>query len=58
MDQPSSSIVVQGVLRPAFLEEHSFIKKHISVRRTRNDEMNHLGKIVEENIKGLVRVLS
>nr|AIZ68165.1 pentatricopeptide repeat superfamily protein, putative isoform 1 [Albuca bracteata] len=51
MDQPSASIVMQGVLRPAFAEEHSFIKKHLSVGGSSNDEVPHHGKIVEEKIK-------
>lgn len=53
MGQPSASIVVQGVLRPAFIEENSFIKKHLSVGGTGDDEVHHLGK----NIKGLTHIL-
>ncbi|PIN16281.1 Ubiquitinyl hydrolase 1 [Handroanthus impetiginosus] len=30
MEQPSAGLVIQGLLRPAFIEEHSIIQKHIS----------------------------
>lgn len=51
MDQPAASIVVQGVLKPAFAEDHSFIRKHLSVGSTRSDEVSPGRKFVGEKLK-------
>lgn len=31
MDQPPAGLAIQGLLRPAFVEEHTIIQKHLSV---------------------------
>lgn len=38
MEQPSSTIVVQGILKATAVEEHSFLRNHLSVADTINDE--------------------
>lgn len=53
MEQPSSFIVVQGLLRPAFIEEHTFVRKHPLGGNTSNGEMHHPGEVVEDNIEEL-----
>lgn len=45
MGPPSASIVVQGVLRPAFAEEHSFFKKCSSGHATNDYEVADLEKL-------------
>lgn len=31
MEQPSTGLAIQGVLRPAFIEEHSVIRRHSDI---------------------------
>lgn len=48
MDQPPAGIAIQGLLRPAFIEEHSVIRKHISEHQSSNvADVNGAGNIVE-----------
>lgn len=37
MDQPPAGLAIQGLLRPAFLEEHAVIQKHMSDNHSSND---------------------
>ncbi|KAK4403624.1 hypothetical protein Sango_0731000 [Sesamum angolense] len=42
MDQPSTGLAVQGLLRPAFVEEHSVVQKHTSDTESRDIDANHI----------------
>ncbi|XP_010261376.1 PREDICTED: uncharacterized protein At3g49140 isoform X2 [Nelumbo nucifera] len=46
MEQPPAGLAIQGLLRPAFNEESSFIQKYIPGHERRNDNSNNQ---VEEN---------
>ncbi|XP_058108957.1 uncharacterized protein At3g49140-like isoform X1 [Magnolia sinica] len=53
MDQPSTGLAIQGLLRPAFIEEHAIVRKHIAGKQTNNDGANQAAKVVEDNTEGL-----
>ncbi|XVF53523.1 hypothetical protein PTKIN_Ptkin05aG0105700 [Pterospermum kingtungense] len=38
MEQPSTGLAIQGLLRPTLIEEHSEIQKHISTNQSRSSE--------------------
>ncbi|KAF5179557.1 Pentatricopeptide repeat (PPR) superfamily protein [Thalictrum thalictroides] len=46
MDQPAPGICIQGLLRPAFIEESSVIRKHN--RDSSNDETNRVEKVSDD----------
>ncbi|KAK1399491.1 FMN-binding split barrel [Heracleum sosnowskyi] len=48
MDQPPAGLAIQGILRPSFLEEHSFIHKNKSDCASSNNESNQVGKVAED----------
>lgn len=51
MDQPSTGLALQALLRPAFVEEHSVIQKHISGTESSDIDANHIaGKQIQEGI--------
>ncbi|KAI0491439.1 hypothetical protein KFK09_025699 [Dendrobium nobile] len=52
MDQPSASVIIQGLLRPAFVEEHKLTKKHPSIIDVGSSEGQHIGKQIEVNKEG------
>lgn len=56
MNQPPAGIAVQGLLRPAFIEEQSVIQKHISSNQTDNANANQVEKILEDNAEDLEKV--
>ncbi|XP_042503600.1 uncharacterized protein At3g49140-like isoform X2 [Macadamia integrifolia] len=45
IDQPPAGLAIQGLLRPANVEEHPLIQKHISGNKSREDDQNQVGKI-------------
>ncbi|XP_043691970.1 uncharacterized protein At3g49140-like isoform X2 [Telopea speciosissima] len=45
IDQPPAGLAIQGLLRPAFAEEHPLIEKHISGNKSCKDDQNQVGKI-------------
>ncbi|KAL5727173.1 hypothetical protein ACHQM5_000397 [Ranunculus cassubicifolius] len=45
MDQPPPGLCIQGPLQPAFIEESSVIRKHMSVRHPRNDDTSDPKKV-------------
>ncbi|KAA8533671.1 hypothetical protein F0562_031188 [Nyssa sinensis] len=50
MDQPPAGLAIQGLIRPAFIEEHSVIQKHLSDHQSSNadttqDKVEDLGII-------------
>ncbi|KAK4436268.1 hypothetical protein Salat_0790500 [Sesamum alatum] len=51
MDQPSTGLALQGLLRPAFVEEHSVIQKHTSGTECNDIDANHIaGKQIQEGV--------
>ncbi|KAL2540223.1 Pentatricopeptide repeat (PPR) superfamily protein [Abeliophyllum distichum] len=54
MEQPSAGLAIQGLLRPAFLEEHSVIQKHISGHQSSNADVNKIAK--EQKPGGIVQI--
>ncbi|XP_077230718.1 uncharacterized protein At3g49140-like isoform X2 [Tasmannia lanceolata] len=53
ISQPSSGLAIQGLLRPAFIEEHSIVRKNIAGYHTSDDDKNQVEKILEDNEGGL-----
>lgn len=53
MDEPSASVAIQGLLRPAFIEEQSVIQKHRSDHKSSNADINQVGEIVEDKLEDL-----
>ncbi|KAK9143856.1 hypothetical protein Syun_013256 [Stephania yunnanensis] len=52
MDQPPAGLVVQGLLRPAFVDECSVIRKHVPDPQS-GDDSSQVGKVVDGNQEGL-----
>ncbi|KAF9618036.1 hypothetical protein IFM89_039433 [Coptis chinensis] len=50
MYQPPSGLCIQGLLQPAFIEESSVIRKHMSDRQSHNDETYKVEKLVEDSL--------
>ncbi|KAL4025350.1 hypothetical protein IC575_013738 [Cucumis melo] len=55
MEQPPATLVIQGVLRPAFSEEQTVIQKHLSSRHLSNGDINEAQKL-EENLESHGRI--
>lgn len=53
MEQPPAGLAIQGLLRPAFVEEHSVIHKHISDHKPSSNEANQVGKVAEDKQEDL-----
>jgi hypothetical protein len=53
MDEPSASVAIQGLLRPAFIEEQSVIQKHRSDHKSSNADINQVGEIVEDKLEDI-----
>ncbi|KAL0452460.1 UNVERIFIED_CONTAM: hypothetical protein Slati_1224100 [Sesamum latifolium] len=53
MDQPSTGLAVQGLLRPAFVEEQSVIQKHTSDTESSDIDVNH---IAGKQIQGILQI--
>lgn len=49
MEQPPACVVIQGVLRPAFVEEHSPIQKHLSANQSSTTEISKVTQNKEES---------
>ncbi|RYR40383.1 hypothetical protein Ahy_A09g046136 isoform B [Arachis hypogaea] len=49
MEQPPACLAIQGLIRPAFIEEHSMIQKHLSATQTSNTDMSERIKSKGEN---------
>lgn len=50
MEQPPACVAIQGVIRPAFVEEHSTIQKHLSANQSSDTEKNKSIESKGENI--------
>lgn len=48
MEQPPASLAIQGLVRPAFIEEHSVIRKRLSDQQSNNADLDQLGESVED----------
>lgn len=53
MDQPPDGLVIQGLLRPALIEEHSVIQKHISDHNTGTSDLKQTGIHDEDKVENL-----
>ncbi|GLU24324.1 hypothetical protein SLE2022_402670 [Rubroshorea leprosula] len=55
MEQPPAGLAIQGLLRPALVEEHSDIQKYMSSNRSRiaDKKINELGKTVEDKVEDI-----
>lgn len=47
MDQPPAGLVIQGLLRTAFLEEHAAIPKQISEHKSNDAGIDQIEKVAE-----------
>ncbi|CAI9767696.1 unnamed protein product [Fraxinus pennsylvanica] len=54
MEQPSAGLAIQGLLRPAFMEEHSIIQKHMSGHQSSNADVSQIAK--EQKPGGIVKI--
>ncbi|KAK8967268.1 hypothetical protein KSP40_PGU003991 [Platanthera guangdongensis] len=52
MDQPSASIIIQGLLKPAFVEEHKLSKKLPLTDNAGSSKGQHPGKHIKDNVEG------
>lgn len=50
MEEPPAGLVIQGLLRPALIEEHSDIQKHMSSHQSHNVDVE---KVEENKIEDL-----
>ncbi|KAK9293168.1 hypothetical protein L1049_021156 [Liquidambar formosana] len=56
MDQPPAGLAIQGLLRPAFIEEKSVIQKHLTDHQSSNADVNQVGTILEDKLKDLHKI--
>lgn len=56
MNQPPAGIAIQGLLRPAFIEEQSVIQKHISSHQSSNANVNQVEKNSEDKAEDLEKI--
>ncbi|KAF7149314.1 hypothetical protein RHSIM_Rhsim03G0191900 [Rhododendron simsii] len=53
MDQPPDGLVIQGLLRPALIEEHSVIQKHMSDHNSGTSDLKQTGILDEDKVENL-----
>lgn len=53
MDQPPDGLSIQGLLRPALIEEHSVIQKHISDHNSGTSDMKQTEIHDEDKVENL-----
>ena len=51
MEQPPAGLAIQGLIRPALMEEHSDIQRHMSANQSRDADINKVGKSVEGKLE-------
>lgn len=56
MDQPPAGLVIQGLLRPAFLEENTTIPKQISEHKLNDAGIHLMEEVAEHKQNGSVHV--
>ncbi|KAK8970046.1 hypothetical protein KSP40_PGU016353 [Platanthera guangdongensis] len=54
MDQPSASIIIQGLLKPAFVEEHKLSKKLPLTDDAGSSKGQHPGKHIKDNVERFI----
>lgn len=54
MEQPSAGLAIHGLLRPAFIEEHSVIQKQISGPESLDVDTNHIA--AEQLQEGVIQI--
>ncbi|KAM1368679.1 hypothetical protein ACFX13_002080 [Malus domestica] len=55
-EQAPASLAIQGLIRPALIEEHSVIQKHLSDHQSCNDGVDEVGRTVEDDLEDPVRI--
>ncbi|TXG71023.1 hypothetical protein EZV62_005958 [Acer yangbiense] len=53
MEEAPAGLTIQGLLRPALIEEHSDIQKHMSSNQSRDADIGQVGEIVENKLEDL-----
>ncbi|XP_057995440.1 uncharacterized protein At3g49140 isoform X2 [Hevea brasiliensis] len=48
MEQPPAGLAIQGLIRPAFIEEHPDIQRHMSGNQSRHADINEVGKNLDD----------
>lgn len=56
MEQPPASLAIQGVVRPALIEENTVIQKHLSHQQNSDADLNNVGETVEGESEGPGRI--
>ncbi|KAJ6684077.1 hypothetical protein OIU85_007738 [Salix viminalis] len=51
MEQPPAGLAIQGLIRPAFMEEQSDIQRHMSVNQSRHAGTNQVGQSIEGKLE-------
>lgn len=54
MEQPSAGLAIQGILRPAFIEEHTVIRRHIPDPESSDVDTNQIS--TEQSQEGIVQI--
>ncbi|KAM1232192.1 hypothetical protein ACFX13_042774 [Malus domestica] len=55
-EQAPASLAIQGLIRPALVEEHSVIQKHLSDHQSFNDGIDEVGRTVEDDLEDPVKI--
>ncbi|KAB2596732.1 hypothetical protein D8674_032182 [Pyrus ussuriensis x Pyrus communis] len=55
-EQAPASLAIQGLIRPALVEEHSVIQKHLSDHQSDNDGIDEVGRTVEDDLEDPVTI--
>ena len=55
-EQAPASLAIQGLIRPALIEEHSVIQKHLSDHQSDNDGIDEVGRTVEDDLEDPVTI--
>lgn len=53
MEQPPAGLAIQGLIRPAFIEEHSDIQRHMSGNHSPHADIDQVGENVERKLEDL-----
>ncbi|OAY30361.2 uncharacterized protein At3g49140 isoform X2 [Manihot esculenta] len=53
MEQPPAGLAIQGLIRPAFIEEHSDIQRHMSGNQSHHADKNEIGKNLDSRLEDL-----
>lgn len=56
MDQPPAGLAIQGLLRPAFVEEHAVIQRHITDNQTSDDNTDQIAKMEGHKEEDIIQI--